>query len=100
LEINKFTERKMRSSFEQRTLSTLEEYFERAESGGIADFHLRTMRTPENRIDFYIHPQGRDGETGDFTVSGGFVTKLEVAAGSSRKSDPPLLGSSHPLSTD
>lgn len=75
---------------------TIQEYLERAETAGVIDFHLRTVRTPEGKLDFYIHPQGHDGETGDFTVSGSFVSKIKgnVAAGSSRPMGKPLLGSS------
>lgn len=75
--------------------NTFEEYFDRAEKTGAIDFHLRIMRTPEGKLDFYIHPHNRDGQTGDFTVSGGFVSKIKnnVAAGSSRPADAPLLGS-------
>lgn len=73
-----------------------QEYLERVERAGIIDFQLRIMRTPEGKLDFYIHPEGRDGETGDFTVSGAFVTKIRgnIAAGSSRPMTQPLLGSS------
>lgn len=76
-------------------MSTLEDYFERAEARGVIDFSLRIMRTPEGKLDFYIHPAGQDGETGDFTVSGGFVSKIanNVAAGSSRLMSAPLTGS-------
>lgn len=72
---------------------TFEDYLVRAESAGAIDFHLRVMRTPEGSLDFYIHPQDKDGETGDFKVSGAFVVKLENGAGSSRPSSPPLVGS-------
>lgn len=72
---------------------TLEDYFRRAEKDGVIDFHLRTMRTPEGLLDFYIHPQNRDGETGDFHVSGAFITKSKFGAGSSRSTVEPLLGS-------
>lgn len=65
-------------------MSTLEDYFERAEGAGVIDFALRIVRSPQGKLDFYIHPQNVSGETGDFTVSGGFVSKLDVAAGSSR----------------
>lgn len=72
---------------------TIQEYLERAEKIGIIDFNLRIMRTPEGKLDFYIYPQGRSGETGDFTVSGAFVSKIN-SAGSSRPVAKPLLGSS------
>jgi hypothetical protein len=65
---------------------TIQEFFDRAMAGGVIDFHLRLVRNPDGLLDFYIHPQGRDGETGDFTVSGAFVTKIRdrLAAGSER----------------
>lgn len=63
---------------------TFSEYLERHEKNGIVDFRLRLVRTPEGLLDFYMYPMGKDGETGDFHVSGTFVSKLEVAAGSSR----------------
>lgn len=63
---------------------TFQEYLERAERGGVIDFSLRITRTPEGLLDFYIHPTGRDGETADFNVSGGFTHKLNCCAGSSR----------------
>jgi len=64
---------------------TFQEYLERAEKAGVIDLSLRIIRTPEGALDFYIHHTGRDGETGDFTVNGGFVRKLDVGAGSSRQ---------------
>jgi len=75
---------------------TFQEYLERAEKVGVIDFHLRIVRTPEGLLDFYIHPQRCDGETGDFTVSAAFVSKIKnhVVAGSSRPVGSPLLGSS------
>lgn len=66
---------------------TFEDFLMRAESNGMIDFHLRIVRSPEGLLDFYIHPQDRDGETGDFHVGGGFVTRVSggLAAGSSRR---------------
>ena len=72
---------------------TFEDYLVRAEREGIIDFHLRIMRTPQGGLDFYIHPQDRDGETGDFKISGGFVVKLKHGAGSSRVGSAQLIGS-------
>lgn len=64
---------------------TIEAYFERAETDGVIDFHLRIMRTQGGKLGFYIHPQNKNGETGDFTVSGTLVEKIKnnLAAGSS-----------------
>ena len=75
-----------------------QEYLERAEKAGVVDFAVRIVRSPEGLLDFYIHPHGRDGETGDFTVAGGFVTQIRdrkgtrLGAGSSRSAIE-LLGS-------
>lgn len=75
------------------TDDTFQEYLERAEKAGVIDFHMRIVRTPEGKLDFYIHPQNVSGETGDFTVSAAFVSKLDVGAGSSRPTSTPLIGS-------
>lgn len=74
---------------------TIQDYFDRAEAKGAIDFHLRIMRNPDGLLDFYIHPQSRDGETGNFTVSGAFVTKIRdgLGAGSQRPTIQ-LVGSS------
>lgn len=72
---------------------TFEEYLERAAKVGVIDFHLRVLRSPEGKLDFYIHPRDRDGETGDFTVSAAFVSKIGFSAGSSRPTVEPPLGS-------
>ena len=65
---------------------TFEKYLARAENEGVIDFRIRTVRTPDGKLDFYIHPQDRNGDTGDFTVSGNMVSKIKnnVAAGSCR----------------
>jgi len=73
---------------------TFQEYLERGAQAGAIDFALRIMRTPDGKLDFYIHPHGKDGETADFTVSGAFVSKLSVGAGSKREHGAPLIGSS------
>ena len=66
------------------TDDTFDDYLERAKSKNVIDFHLRVMHSPEGALDFYIHPEGMNGETASFTVHGAFVTRLGVAAGSSR----------------
>jgi len=65
---------------------TFQEYLERSDAKGVIDFSLRILRTPEGLLYFYIHPANLDGETGGFSVSGGFVCKIHdnLAAGSSR----------------
>lgn len=64
---------------------TLQEYFERGEKAGVIDYSLRMVRSPEGKLDFYIHPHNQDGETADFSVSGAFVRRLTCGAGSSRQ---------------
>lgn len=63
---------------------TLQEFLERGEKSGVIDFSLRILRNPEGDLDFYVRPASVSGETADFTVSGGFVSRLKGAAGSSR----------------
>jgi|GEM_PF-3216521 len=73
-------------------MKTFEEYLASAEAEGVVDFHIRIVRTPEGLLDFYIHPQDRDGDTGDFAVAGGVVRRLVHGAGSSRPTNQ-LVGS-------
>lgn len=74
---------------------TFQEYLERAVTAGVIDFKLRIVRSPDGLLDFYIHPDSRDGETGGFHVSAAFVTRVpgNYAAGSARPTTAPLLGS-------
>lgn len=51
---------------------------------GVIDYRLRVLTNPDGKLDFYIHPDGRDGETGDFEVIGNAVVPLDVGAGSGR----------------
>lgn len=48
------------------------------------EFRLKVVRNPDGKLDFYIHPDGRDGMTGDFEVVGNVALPLNVAAGSAR----------------
>ena len=43
-------------------------YFEKEIFEGKIDFRLRATKI-ENGVEFYIHPDGRDGETIDFVLS-------------------------------
>jgi hypothetical protein len=75
--------------------ATFNGYLEINEVAGIIDFHLRIVRGPDG-LDFYIHPQGKDGLTGDFTIiNGNLVLPIEGgrAAGSRRKRHGPLISS-------
>ena len=59
------------------TEDTLEAFFKRAKTEGVIDFYLRIGVAKGGHLGFYIHPQNRDGETGDFTVSGSSVKKID-----------------------
>lgn len=47
---------------------TFEEYFRENLGKGIIDFSLRVSMDKFGTICFYIHPDGKDGETDDRTV--------------------------------
>ena len=66
--------------------TTVQAYLEYAEANGVSDFRLRIVRSPEGHLDFYIHSDGKDGDTGDFNVVGNVVLPLpdRMAAGSRR----------------
>lgn len=55
---------------------TFGEYLASEMDAGRIDFHLRVVRGPNGELDFYIHPQNADGNTGDFTVAGGKVSAI------------------------
>lgn len=48
---------------------TLEEYFIRNWNKNIIDFSLRISLSIDDEVRFYIHPEGKDGETLDFIVN-------------------------------
>lgn len=48
---------------------TLEEYFRKCHDAGIIDHAVR-CRIVNGAVTFYIHPDGKDGSTEDFAVSG------------------------------
>jgi hypothetical protein len=74
---------------------TFQDFLERAEAANVIDFRMRIVRSPKGHLDFYIHPDGKNGDTGDFHVSGSFVTPMRdnLATGSDRPNSPPLIGS-------
>ncbi|CAO3428679.1 hypothetical protein [Azospirillum argentinense] len=53
---------------------TLEQFFRDAASASIIDFALRATVVDGERVTFYVHPHGKDGETLDFTVTGNVLT--------------------------
>lgn len=54
---------------------SFEEYLRKNNTKMIIDHALRISRNADNKIQFYIHPSGKDGETLDFEVEGN-VLKL------------------------
>ncbi|WP_162600026.1 hypothetical protein [Azospirillum sp. TSH58] len=55
-------------------MKNLEQFFRDAASVGIIDFALRASIVDGERVTFYVHPHGKDGETLDFTVTGNVLT--------------------------
>lgn len=49
---------------------TLENYLRDALITGVIDFQLRASIAGDGRVVFYVHPDGKDGETADFEVDG------------------------------
>jgi hypothetical protein len=61
---------------------SFEEYLRSENAKAHIDFRIRTIRGPNNELDFYIHPDGADGDTLDFEVRGNELVRLEMGAGS------------------
>lgn len=74
--------RTLPDELERPLQNTLEGYLLQHRAWGIVDFHLRSVVGPEGEVDFYIHPQGKDGSTHDFTVDRNQLKRLAVGAGS------------------
>lgn len=55
-------------------MKTLEQFFRDAAAVGVIDFSLRATVVDAERVTFYLHPHGKDGETLDFTVTGNVLT--------------------------
>lgn len=51
-------------------MKTLEQYFHENMDRDVVDFSVRARSFGSGRVGFYIHPDGRDGETLDFMVQG------------------------------
>jgi predicted RNA-binding Zn-ribbon protein involved in translation (DUF1610 family) len=51
-------------------IRTLQEYFSRSHAAGIIDHSLRVSSDDKGNLSFYIHPEGKDGETADFVMIG------------------------------
>jgi hypothetical protein len=49
---------------------TLEQYLNKALDANIIDHVLRASVDEKGRVNFYIHPHGKDGDTADFVVIG------------------------------
>ena len=52
---------------------TMEQYLRNGLVSHIIDYEIRVTISNENRITFYIHPKGKDGETLDFEVKGNIL---------------------------
>ena len=51
-------------------MKTLEQYIHENMDRDVIDFSVRARSFGSGRVGFYIHPDGRDGETLDFMVQG------------------------------
>ena len=57
--------------------SQLSEYFRENAKNGIIDFSLRAFVQQNGIITFYIHPDGKDGETLDYEVNGNDLVPMK-----------------------
>lgn len=48
---------------------TLESYFRQSLSRGIIDHSIRASINHDNKVEFYIHPNGRDGDTPTYIIT-------------------------------
>jgi len=55
----------------------LSEYFRENAKNGIIDFSLRAFVQQNGIITFYIHPDGKDGETLDYEVNGNDLVPMK-----------------------
>ena len=53
----------------------LEQYLRDGHTNGIIDYSVRSRWEKDNRITFYIHPDGKPGDTQDYEVSCGNTLK-------------------------
>lgn len=51
-------------------MKTFETYLTDAAHAGVIDHRLRMQRGKDGKVQFYIHPDGVDGDTRDFEVQG------------------------------
>lgn len=49
---------------------TFEQYLSQSFAAGIIDHSLRVSSDDKGNLSFYIHPDGKDGETADFVLIG------------------------------
>lgn len=69
--------------------TSLFEFFKLELAEGKIDFALRAAETEDGHIYFYIHPQGKDGRTGDFYVDNSSPNRvIKVAAPGPLKGAP------------
>ena len=57
--------------------ATLEEYLLLGLENEIIDHVIRARVTKDDKVVFYIHPLGKDGETQDFHIQDNELTLLE-----------------------
>lgn len=57
-------------------MKTFEHYLSESHNNGRIDHRIRTVKGPNGELDFYIHPDGVDGETLDFTVDGNSLERI------------------------
>ncbi len=55
-------------------MKTLEQYIHENMDRDVVDFAVRVRSYGNGKVGFYIHPEGRDGETLDFVVEGNTLT--------------------------
>jgi hypothetical protein len=57
---------------------SLEQYFRSDLQRLVLDHRIRAQLDAKGDVVFYIHPDGRDGDTLDFKVVGNTLTQLNV----------------------
>ena len=55
---------------------TLEEYLKESVKADAIDHTMRASVDGEGKVTFYIHPQGKDGDTQDYEVKGNALTNV------------------------
>jgi hypothetical protein len=58
---------------------TLERYLRKAIIEGKIDHAIRASISAKGNVVFYLHPQGKDGDTLDFRVEGNTVLRRDLS---------------------